>query len=226
MNIEDIYNNHKLKMIKQYSTESNCFHDNNNFYKIYKNNIDVNQRMKTIEIFKENKINGCPVINDYIYGDENIIGYVMKYYKKAKPFYKENKYEFIRQKCLELINIYNNLKSNYNLCYFDFHKQNVFINDNHILLLDVDSSLNYNPRIDLKATHNLIDYIVSMIYKTIFFDYEAYYQSHDRDEIRAALLTYDNNYISTLDDVEYFVNNITKKEAKKYLKKIPYSIKK
>ena len=226
MNIEDINNNHKLKIIKRDSTESECFYDKKNLYKIYKSHIDINKRLKTIEIFKENHINGCPVINDYIYSDENIIGYVMKYYKNAKPFYKEKKYEFIRQMCLELISIYKDLKNNYNLCYFDFHKGNVFVNDNHILLLDIDSSLNYNPRIDLKATRHLIEYIIGMMYKTNYFDYEVYFQNHERSELWASLLTYDNKYINTLDDIEYFVNNITQKESKKLLKTLPYSIKK
>ena len=207
------------------SRESTLYIDKNIIYKIYKENIDINKRIKVINKFLENKINCCPEIYDFVYKDSMIIGYAMKYYKNAIMFSQSMKFNFIIKKCLELIDIYLNLKKNYNLCYSDFHDGNIVINNSSILLLDIDSCTFRELNNDIITDKYLCDYVLKMIYKTIFFDYEIYFSSEERKIIRDCL--YENingEKIETIEDLKLLTQTITKKDIKKVLKKLPNNI--
>ena len=207
------------------SRESTLYIDKNIIYKIFKENIDINKRIKVIEILLNNDIIGCPKIYDFVYHNLQIVGYTMQYYPNAVPFSQNMKFEFIRKKCLELIKLYLDMKNNYNLCYIDFYNENVFINNSSILLLDIDScEIKENEKQKI-ADKYLCDYVLKMIYKTIFFDYEIYFSLEEREKIRKVLYKDINGQrIETIKDLEMFVQTTTKSDIKKVLKKLPYSI--
>lgn len=149
----------------------------------------------------------------------------MKYYKNAVAFSQNMRFNFIIKKCLELIDIYLDLKNNYNLCYYDFHNGNVCINNNSILLLDIDSCVIGKHENEIITDKYLCDYVLKMIYKTVFFDYEIYFSKEERKMIRNAL--YENisgEKIETIEDLKLFTQTITKADIKKVLKKLPYNI--
>ena len=139
MELNEIQKISNLKLFE--SSESQCYIHNDIIYKVFNENIDIESRLDVINTFLENDISGCPKLYNFIYSDNKIVGYVMKYYKKAVPFSQNEKFEFIRKKCIELIDIDLMIKNEYNLCYFDFHYGNIFINDGKILLFDIDSCL-------------------------------------------------------------------------------------
>ena len=95
LNEKNISNNRIIN-----SRESTLYIDKNIIYKIYKENIDINERIKVINKFLENKINCCPEIYDFVYKDSMIIGYAMKYYKNAIMFSQNMKFNSIIKKCL------------------------------------------------------------------------------------------------------------------------------
>ena len=138
----------KLKQLKNVklisSTESDCYTYKDIIYKVFKSSLTAIDRMDTIKFFLENDIQHCPKLYDYIYDNNEIVGYSMKYYKKAIPISDIDRFKILKEKCLELIEIYLFLKDDNNLCYLDFNKSNVFVNNNNILLLDIDSCLKRN----------------------------------------------------------------------------------
>ena len=208
-----------LKIIS--SSESNCLIYKDIIFKIFINENLTEDRIDIINYFINNKIDNCPIIYDLIYDNEKIVGYSMEYYKKAVSINNINRLKILKEKCLELINVYTTLKNNNNICYIDFNRNNVFINNNQILLLDIDSSLmnnNINEEISIKL---LIEFIISLIYKTYFFENEIYFSIKERLYIRNILC----NNINTIDNLITLINDISKKDIKHTLKKIPYKIK-
>ena len=121
------------------SRESTLYIDKNIIYKIFKDNIDINQRVEVIKMILANKINYCPEIYDFVYKDSKIVGYAMEYYKNAAMFSQNMRFNFKVKKCIELIDIYLDLKNHYNLCYSDFHNGNICINSSSILLLSTNA---------------------------------------------------------------------------------------
>ena len=207
------------------SRESTLYINKNIIYKIFKENIDINERIKVINKLLTNEINCCPEIYDFVYKDSMIVGYAMKYYKNAVLLSQNTKFNFIIQKCIELIDVYLDLKNNYNLCYSDFHDGNVFINNSSILLLDIDSCAIGKKENEKITDKYLCDYVLKMVYKTIFFDYEIYFSKEEREIIRKNL--YENikgEKIETVEDLRLFTQTITKGDVKKVLKKLPYNI--
>lgn len=208
-----------LKLIS--SRESNCLIYKDIIFKIFINENLTEDRIDIINYFINNKIDNCPIIYDLIYDNDKIVGYSMEYYKKAVSINNINRLKILKEKCLELINVYTNLKKNNNICYIDFNRNNVYINNNQILLLDIDSSLinnNINEEISIKL---LIEFIISLIYKTYFFENEVYFSIQERQYIRNILC--DN--INTINNLITLINDISKKDIKHTLKKIPYKIK-
>lgn len=208
------------------SRESILYIDKGIIYKIFRDNVDINQRIDIIKLFLDNKINGCPEIYDFVYNNSMIVGYIMKYYSNAIPFSQNMKFNFIKEKCVELIDIYLNMKNNYNLCYSDFHNDNVCINNSSILLFDIDSCAIRKSKNETIADKYLTDYVLSMIYKVIFFDYEIYFLPEEREKIRNIL--YENNgyKIETIEELKMFAQTSTKSDIKKVLKRLPYNIRK
>ena len=207
------------------SRESTLYIDKNIIYKIFKEEININQRIKVIKKILVNKTNYFPEIYDFVYKNSIIIGYAMKYYPNAIEFSQNMRFNFIKKKCLELIDIYLNLKNNYNLCYSDFHKGNVYINSDSILLLDIDSCAVRKDKNENITDKFLCDYVLKMLYKTIFFDYEIYFSQEERKIIRGIL--YENTSgekIETIEDLRLYTQIVTKGNIKKVLKKLPYSI--
>ena len=199
------------------SRESKLYINNDIIYKIFKENINIKERIKIIEIFLNNKINNCPEIYDFIYKNSRIIGYSMKYYPQAVKLSQNVNFNHTKEKCLELIDIYLNLKNNYNICYSDFHDDNILINNKSILLLDIDSCIIKNAKNEIITNKYLCDYILSKIYKTLFFDYEIYFSPDECKEIRNYLYKNINGQkIETIEDLKQFIFIITKKTQKKY----------
>ena len=216
-----------LNMKKIVSRESELYIDKDLIHKIFKSGIDVEKRIRVIKIFSKNHIANCPRIYDFICDRSQIIGYTMKYYPNAVPFSQNMKFEFIRKKCLELIKLYLYMKNTFDLCYCDFHSENIYINNSSILLMDIDSCLFGKDDIENITDKNLCDFVLSMIYKIIFFDCEIYFTPTERNIIRSKLYEDINgNSIETINDLELFTKEVTKRDIKKVLKRIPYNIKK
>lgn len=207
------------------SSESNCYFDKDRVYKIFKSNIDIESRLEVIKKILNNNIQGCPQLHEFIYDCDRIVGYSMEYYKKAIPFSSKMRFEFRRKKCLELLYLYIQLKDRYDLCYYDFHNKNVYINKSSILLLDIDSCLMGKSVNENETDKYLIDYILSTIYNVSFFDYEIYYTQEESKIIRNELYKFNDSTIKKIKDLELFVKSSTKTDIKKILKKLPYNIK-
>ncbi len=209
------------------SRESMLYIDNGVIYKIFKDSVDINQRIEAIKVFLDNEIDGCPQIYDFLYKNSMIIGYSMKYYSNAIAFSQNMKFNFITEKCGELIDIYLNMKNNYNLCYSDFHNGNVCINNSSILLFDIDSCAIRKSENKTITDKYLCDYVLSMMYRVIFFDNEIYFLPEEREKIRKVLYEYNNGQkIETIENLKTFVHTATKHDIKKVLKRVPYNIKK
>lgn len=206
------------------SSEGTLYINKNIIYKIF-NNIDIDQRIRVIRKLLANKINYCPEIYDFVYKESTIVGYAMKYYKNTVAFSQNMRFNFIVKKCIELIDIYLDLKNNYNLCYSDFCNKNVHINNSSILLLDIDSCAIGKLENEKITDRYLCDYVLSMIYKTIFFDYEIYFSSDERQLIRTTLYkNISGKEIKTIEDLRLFIQTITKSDVKRVLKRLPYKI--
>ena len=216
-----------LGMKKIVSQEATLYIDKSLIHKIFKGEIDIESRIKVIDIFLCHYITGCPEIYDFIYDNSQIVGYTMKYYPRAVPFSQNMKFEYIRKKCLELIELYLDMKKTCNLCYCDFHSKNIYINNSSILLLDVDSCALGKDANENISDKLLCDYVLSMIYKVIFFDYEIYFTPSERQIIRSNLYKDINEKsIETISDLEFFTRKVTEKDTKKLLRRIPYNLKK
>ena len=179
----------ELNLKQLNSNESKLYINDDIIYKVFNKDIDVSKRVDIIDIFLRHNIVGLPTIYDFIYDNNKIVGYTMKYYDKAKPLSQSMRFKFIKEKCLELIDIYLNIKDNYNICYYDFHNGNVNINNHNILLLDIDSCIEKNSEIEEDSIKLLIEYILEMIYKVYFFKFELYYSKEERKIIRRFLYT-------------------------------------
>ncbi|MBQ8192821.1 MAG: hypothetical protein IJZ46_01970 [Bacilli bacterium] len=217
----------ELKDVKTItSTESICYVYKDIIYKVYKNNLTVRDRLDTIEFFLENNIQHTPKLYDLIYDDSEIVGYSMQYYKKAIPISGISRFKLLKEKCLELIEVYQSLKDDNNLCYIDFHKDNIFVNNNSVLFLDIDCCLKRNFENEQASKQLLKEFIIRLIYKTYLFEIEPYFTSEERKQIRNILFkNTDGENINSIEDLKKFLNDISKKEIKKVLKKIPYKIK-
>ena len=208
------------------SNESKLYINNDVIYKVFNKDIDISKKVDIIDIFLKYNITGTPIIYDFIYDNNEIVGYAMKYYKKAKPLSQSMRFKFIKEKCLELIDIYWNIKDNYNICYYDFHNGNININNHNILLLDIDSCIERTPETEKNSIKLLIEYIIEMIYKVYFFKFELYYSKEERQIIRRFLYTNLNDKeIKSIEDLKFFISDVSKKDTQKLLKKIPYKIK-
>jgi len=218
----ELNNIKKLKDINLISsTESDCYIYKNVIYKVFKNGLTAIDRLDTIKFFLEHDIQYCPKLYDFIYDNNEIIGYSMQYYKKAIPISKIKRFKLLKDKCLELIDAYLSLKNDNNLCFTDFNKGNIFINNGDILLLDIDSCLKRNADNEKISEQLLKEFILGSIYKTYFFDYETYFTSVEREQIRKVLL----EDLESINDLQKFTKEVTKTDIKKVLKRIPYKIK-
>ena len=206
------------------SNESNCYIYKDMIYKIFNSDIDIKKRLHAIEIFLNNNIQGCPMVYDFIHDNSKVVGYSMKYYDKAKPFSIDRRFRIRKEICYQLVNIYLNLKEKYNICYFDFHNGNIFLNDGKVLLLDVDSCLN-NTRINAEISEKfLFEYVLTVIYKTFFFDNELYFSNNERYLVRSTLYEHDGKKMQNIEELKDFIQEVSKRDVHKVLKKIPYKI--
>ena len=193
--------------------------------KIFHDSITMNSRINIIEVFLNNIVKGFPKILEYVYDKDELVGYMMNYYLNIKSIQSIKNLRQLKEKCIELIYIYINLKNEYNLCYCDFHEKNIYIHHNSILLLDADSSVPKNKETEILTDRYLCDFIIKMIYNTSFFDNELYYLQNEREIIRNHLYTTaSGEKIETLDNLEEFTQNVTKSDIRKVLQKIPYKI--
>lgn len=223
MEVNRIQQLENVKLIS--STESNCYVYKDIIYKVYKSSINARDRLDTIKFFLENNIQYCPKLYDYIYDKDEIVGYSMKNYKKAISISDINRFKLLKEKCLELIDAYLFLKDENDFCYVDFHSNNVCINNNNILLLDIDSCLKRNFENENNSKQLLKEFVLDTIYKTYFFDYEIYFLPKERQQIRNTLFkNVDNLNIDSIDDLKNFIENVSKTDIKKVLKKIPYKL--
>ena len=219
MVIKDREELQRLKKLE--SLESTCYIKKDCVYKIFKPNIDIEERINIINIFLNKKIDGCPEIYDLIYKDNKVIGYIMKYYSKLMQLKDIRNFNFLKQKLLELIKLHLMLENKYSICYFDYSNNNVFHHHKSILLLDVDSCINkteYNSEI---ASNILIDFILSIIYKINYFDIKPYFTMEERKLIEDVIYTnYNGEKINSLANIVEFIKNISLQDIKKQVKRI------
>ena len=223
MELNDIKELKKIKLIS--STESNCYVYKDIIYKVFKNRLIARDRLDIIKFFLENDVLHCPKLYDLIYNNNEIIGYSMQYYKKAMSISRINRFNLSRSKCLELIDVYLALKDDNSLCYIDFNRNNVFVNNNKILLLDIDSCLKRTLESEQVSKEILKEFILGIIYKTYFFDYETYFTSVEREQIRNILSkNIAGENIDSIDDLRKFVVDVSKNDVNKVLKRLHYKI--
>lgn len=219
MEINNIKKLNNINLIS--STESDCYIYKNVIYKVFKNSLTAKGRLDTIKFFLEHDIQYCPKLYDFIYDNNEIIGYSMQYYKKAISISEIKRFKLLKDKCLELIYAYLSLRNDNNLCFTDFNKGNIFINNGDILLLDIDSCLKRSTDNEKISEQLLKEFILGSIYKTYFFDYETYFTSVEREQIRKVLF----EDLESINDLQKFTKEVTKTDIKKVLKRIPYKIK-
>lgn len=221
----NLYSGNMKDMKKITSLESTCYIRNDLVYKIFKPNIDISKRIEIIKLFLNNKVEGCPEIYDLIYEDNMVIGYIMKYYSRLKEIKNISNFNFVKQKLLELINLHLFLMEKYNIFYFDYNDHNVFLNKKNILLLDIDSCFTENDKSEF-ATNILIDFILSVIYKINYFDIRIYFLPEERQIIEDIIYTnYNGERIKNIYDIKNFINNVSSKDIKMQLKRMPYKLK-
>lgn len=209
------------------SSESTIYFDDDVVYKVFHNWIDIKGRSEIIKMMKDNNPKFVPLIYDYIYDNGNIIGYVMKNYRKALSISRKKDLNLLKDLCSQLIYDYMYLRDNYGLCYFDYHEKNVLVNDNSILLLDIDSCLPDKAQNRKISSSYLCDYILSLIYNTSFFDWEIYYRPEERLLIRNILYqNLDGSKILSLSDLLILLENIRKKDVRMVLRKVNCKMKK
>ena len=223
MQLSEIKKLPNLKIIN--STESICYVNDNTIYKIFKGDENIEEKIEIINTLISSNIDGLPKIYDYIYDNNKVVGYSMKYYKNIKSFSDVKNFKLIKQKCIELIEIYKKIKDEHNLCYYDFHKDNIYIYNGKILLLDIDSCLKNTHEIEKLSLQQLKEFIISLLYKTYYFEYETYFTYPEQTYIRNILLQNIDKDNLTEYDLKTYINQITKKDTKRTLKKIPYKIK-
>lgn len=91
--------------------------------------------------------------------------------------------------------------------------------------MDIDSCAIGKLENEKITDRYLCDYVLSMIYKTIFFDYEIYFSSDERQLIRTTLYkNISGKEIKTIEDLRLFIQTITKSDVKRVLKRLPYKI--
>ena len=99
----------------------------------------------------------------YLYDKEQYFGYVMKYYKKLKQVnnaIKSGIIKDIEQFSLELLQIIDKLNK-LNLCYWDFHFENVYSDkQGHPFILDTDDMEYFPSNEDL---HNQREYLTEFL---------------------------------------------------------------
>lgn len=99
----------------------------------------------------------------YLYDKETYFGYVMKYYKKLKEVneaIKKGIIKDIEKFAIELLQIIEELNK-LNLCYWDFHFENILSNkQGHPFILDIDDMEYFPSNEDL---HNQREYLTEFL---------------------------------------------------------------
>lgn len=151
----------KLKPIKE-----TVVHIHKN--QIYKRSPESLHIVSAIDSFrKEPVFKHISVPEAYLYDKNIYFGYVMKYYKKLKQVNEAIKKGIIKdveKYALELLTIIEEL-NRLNLCYWDFHFENVLSDKNgHPFILDIDDMEYYPSNEDLHSQREYLTEFLLCIY--------------------------------------------------------------
>ena len=173
----------------------------------YNQNIElILRKLNNLDIDEIPNIYSLAYICNYKSDNKILTGYNIRNYNHLQSLNKIKNFDILKQKVLELIDIYLLLKDEYNICYSDFEK--VFINKGKILLLGIDSFYKKNDELEKESDQLLINFVISLIYKINYFKLIIYTTPKEINEI---LL---NNEINSIDDFKKNLEDETKSSVK------------
>lgn len=135
---------------------------------IYKYSPETLEIVTAIDSFKSNPVfNHIAVPTAYLYDKKTYFGYVMKYYKKlhdVEEAIKKGIIKDIEKYALELLSIIEELNK-LNLCYWDFHYQNILSDKKgHPFILDIDDMEYFPSNEDLHCQREYLSEFLLCIY--------------------------------------------------------------
>lgn len=170
--------------------------------KIYKHSPNSLSIIETIDALRtESVFKHISTPEAYLYDKQKYFGYIMKYYKKLKQIKEaEEKGEIrnIEKFAIELLLIIEELNK-LNLCYWDFHSQNILSDkEGHPFILDIDDMDYYPTDEDL---HNQRECLTEFLLY-LYLDTDKPVHSFLKDEvIQQSFGTKTLTYIDTLGDL-------------------------
>ncbi len=163
---KSIIKNCGKKIGKSCNTESNIYLLYNEVVKIINFNL-IEQREEIILNFALNNIEHCTEITKMLYENNKFYGFSMIYYDEYKLLSRcLGKINLVNKKiyCHQLIETYKNIKEKLGVLYYDFHSNNIMIKNNDLILLDIDSCIDYNI-VNEKLS---MEYLLQMVLQIIF----------------------------------------------------------
>lgn len=138
----------KRKMIpisKRLSTESDLYLYNETLIKLYKSQIDLENKKRVLEKLNSLNINGCLIPEYALYTNDILCGIQMKYLDDYDTLYdvlndKTLDFETRKNIAIKICNIILEIEKN-NAIYHDIHGDNFLIKDNNIKTIDMDNIL-------------------------------------------------------------------------------------
>ena len=224
-NIKDIKKG--VRISKGIATSAELYLYKDVLYKLFNDSKELEIKEEVLSTLHKLPINGCSNIYSLIY-DKELKGYGMEYYEDYKVLKKVRKISFNLKKeyCHKLIEIYKNLKE-LGFIYYDFHTQNILVNSDDLKLIDIDSCLNITKENEILGSRYLNELVLSIVFDTYFFEYMIYFSKQTRKEIQEILysgLSYDYNEKGSLDELDYYIQNIEKRDIKDLKKRLPKNI--
>jgi len=167
--------------------------------KIYKHSPSTLKIVKTID-----SLGNQPVFQNiatptaYLYNKKRYFGYVMKYYKKLKQVQEaieKGIIEDIEKYALELLSIIEKLNK-LNLCYWDFHDENILVDEQgNPYILDIDD-MDYMP--SKEDLHNQREYLTEFLLTIYLNKYKSVHAFANTEAIQYAFSDKSLNYIYSL----------------------------
>lgn len=214
-----------IRISKTTATEANLYLYNNTLYKIFNSEImDLGTREDILNTLYNHPIEGCARIESLLYGS-SLLGYGMEYYDNFITLNKTKKIplELRKEYSHKLIDIYRKL-SEAGYIYYDFHKQNILVNEEDLKLIDIDSCLYNSHENNALGMRYLNEIVLSILFDTNFFEYQVYYTKCERKcfcDILYSGLSYEYCENGSLDELDDYIDSLEEKDIKMITKKLP-----
>ena len=226
------------KISNSIASDANLYLYNNLVYKLYKKNmmvkgvehdelLDYEAKEDILNTLYKYPIEDCAKICE-ILQEDTLLGYGMEYYGDYKTLRKTKKIEFENKKIYihKIIELYKKIRD-MGYIYYDFHEQNVLVNSKELRLIDIDSCLYKTRENDILGIKYLNELVLEILFDCIFFEIKVYYTKNEIKHFSDILysgLSYDYNEKGSLEELEEYVQSISKKDIKELKKKLPKSL--